>query len=146
MGYNEAGHTFTLAIALASLAAAWSNRWTLSAVLAGMVFLLNWPGIIGLCLGLAAVAVAKSRELGWPKAGAKCFAMIGIGYGLSAFWMTPGVFGTATLLDRIVLRPEEQAVPWNQKTWMVIVVGCSLLALAFYKRTPIAASYLLASI
>src|SRR5229473_207412 len=146
MGYNEAGHTFALAIALASLAAAWSNRWTLSAVLAGMVFLLNWPGIFGACLGLVAVGVAKTRELGWPQAGAKCFATAGIGYGLSAFWMTPGVFSTATLLDRIVLRPEEQAVPWNQKTWMVIVAGCTLLALALYKRTPMAVSYLLASI
>src|SRR5260370_4138677 len=68
MGYNEAGYTFTLAIALASLAAAWSNRWALSAVLAGMVFLLNWPGIIGLSLGLAAVGVAKTREFAWPQA------------------------------------------------------------------------------
>jgi hypothetical protein len=146
IGYNEAGHTFALAIALASLAAAWSNRWTLSAVLAGMVFLLNWPGIIGLCLGLAAMGVAKTRELGWLQAGAKCLTTLGIGYGLSAFWMTAGAFSTATLLDRMVLRPEEQAVPWNQKTWIVIVAGCTLLAIAFYKRTPMAVSYLLASI
>src|SRR5258708_2202546 len=145
MGYNEAGHTFALAIALASLAAAWSNRWTLSAVLAGMVFLLNWPGIIGLCLGLAAVGVAKTRELGWPKAGAKCFATIGIGYGLLAFLMTPGVFSTATLLDRMVLRPEEQAVSSNQKTWLVILAWSTLLPLALYKPTPMAGRCLLAA-
>lgn len=146
MGYNEAGHTFALAIALASLAAAWSNRWTLSAALAGMVFLLNWPGIIGLFLGLAAVGVAKTRELGWFQAGAHCFATLGIGYGLSAFWMTPGVFSAATLLDRMVLRPEEHAVRWSQTTWMVVAAGCTLLALALYKRTPMAVSYVLASI
>jgi hypothetical protein len=146
MGYNEAGHTFALAIALVSLAAAWSNRRTLSAVLAGMVFLLNWPGIFGLLLGLAALGVAKTRELGWLQAGTHCFATVGIGYGLSAFWMTAGVFSTATLLDRMVLRPEEQDGPWNQKTWMVIVAGCTLLALALYRRTPIAVSFVLASI
>jgi hypothetical protein len=146
LGYNEAGHTFALAIALVSLAAAWSNRWTLSAVLAGMVFLFNWPGIFGLCFGLAAAGVAKTRELGWVQAGAKCLATVGIGYGLSAFWMTPSVFSTATLLDRMVLRPEEQAAAWNQKTWMVVVAGCTLLALALYKRTPMVVSYLLASI
>jgi hypothetical protein len=146
IGYNEAGHTLALAIALASLAAAWSNRWTLSAVLAGMVFLLNWPGIFGLLLGLAALGVAKTRELGWLQAGTHCFATVGIGYGLSAFWMTAGVFSTATLLDRMVLRPEEQGGPWNQKTWMVIVAGCTLLALALYRRTPIAVSFMLASI
>src|SRR5258708_6169410 len=60
--------------------------------------------------------------------------------------MTPGVFSTATLLDRIVLRPEEQAVSWNQKTWMVVVAGCTLLALALYRRTPMAVSFVLASI
>jgi hypothetical protein len=146
MGYNEAGHTFALAIALTSLAAAWSNRWMLSAALAGMVFLLNWPGIIGLILGLAAVGVAKTRELGWRHAGLKCFATVAIGYGLSAFWMTPGVFSTATLLDHMVLRPEEPAFPWNQKMWMIVVAGCMLLAFAFYSRTSPAVSYLLGSI
>jgi hypothetical protein len=146
MGYNEAGHTFALAIALASLAAAWSNKWTLSAALAGMVFLFNWPGIIGLVVGLAAVGVAKTRELGWLQAGAHCFATVGIGYGLSAFWMTPGVFSTATLLDRMVLRPEEQALRWNPTTWMVVAGGCALLVLALYRRIPMAIGYLLSSI
>jgi hypothetical protein len=146
MGYSEAVHTFALAIGLASLAAAWRNRWTLSAALAGMVFLLNWPGIIGLLLGLAALAVAKTHELGWFQAGAHCFATAGIGYGLTAFWMTPGVFSTTTVLDHVLLRPQDQAVPWNQTTWMVVVAGCTLLALALYKRTPMAVSFTLASI
>src|SRR5712692_9362687 len=145
MSYSEAGHTFALAIALTSLAAAWRGRWRLSTVLGGAVFLFNWPGIIGLLLGLAAVAVAKAQELGWFQAGAHGFATAGIGYGLSAFWMTPGVFSTTTLLDRIALQQEEQAAPWNQTTWMVVLIGCAVLGFALYRRTPTAVSYLLAS-
>jgi hypothetical protein len=146
MSYSEAGHPFALAIAMASLASAWRNWWKLAAVLAGLVFLSNWPGIIGLLLGLTAIGVAKTRELGWFPTAKNCFATAGIGYGLAAFWMTPGAFATTTLLDRIVLRTEELAAPWNQTTSLVVLAGCVILGLALFRRTPAALSYLLASV
>ena len=59
--------------------------------------------------------------------------------------MTPGVFSTTTLLDRIALQQEEQAALWNQTTWMVVLIGCAALGFALYRRTPLAVSYLLAS-
>src|SRR5204862_7585264 len=115
-----------------------------AAFVAGVVFLSNWPGIIGLLLGLAAVAVAKIRELGWFEAAARTFGTAGIAYGLSAFWMTPSVFTTTTLLDRIVLQREEQAAPWNTTTCIVLVPACVLLSFAFYRRVANAVRYLLA--
>src|SRR5208282_127039 len=55
VAYDEAPHTFGFAIALVAATAAWRKRWTLAALLAGAVFLINWPALIGLGFPLAGI-------------------------------------------------------------------------------------------
>ena len=136
VGYEEAAHAFAFSFTLLAIAAAWRNRWTLTAFLAAIVFLTNWPAMIGLGLALSAIAVRRGLL---PLIGA-----VGTAYGLAAFWMTPGYFVSSTLLNRIVIRHTNPGAPWNQTTW--IVLGCAglLVAISFWKRIPQALALVLA--
>ncbi|HYA17472.1 MAG TPA: hypothetical protein VEF06_08400, partial [Bryobacteraceae bacterium] len=127
IGYDEAAHAFAFPFVLLSLAAAWRNRRVTAAILAGVVFLINWPGLIGLLVILAALAIATRR---WIE-------VIGIGgtaYGLSAFWMTPGYFVTSSLLNRIVLRHTLTSQPFSATTYLIFAIAIALLAIAFWRR------------
>ncbi len=136
VGYEEAAHAFAVSFTLLAIAAAWRNRWTLSAILAAVVFLTNWPAMIGLGLALSAIAVRRGLL---PLIGA-----VGTAYGLSAFWMTPGYFVSSTLLNRIVIRHTNAGAPWNRTTW--IVLGCAgvLGGVSLWRRVPAALALVLA--
>jgi hypothetical protein len=136
IGYEEAAHAFAFSFTLLAIAAAWRNRWTLTAFLAAVVFLTNWPAMIGLGLALSAIAVRRGLL---PLTGA-----IGTAYGLSAFWMTPGYFVSSTLLNRIVIRHTVPGGPWNQATWIVLGFAGLLAAISFWKRIPPALALVLA--
>jgi hypothetical protein len=128
IGYDEAAHAFGFAFALVSLAAAWERRWVLASVLAGVVFLINWPALIGLLALLAALALAR-RE--W-------WEVVGVGgtaYGLSAFWMSPGYFVSSSLLNRIVLRHTLTSVPLSGLSWIIFAVASLLLVVAWWKKS-----------
>jgi len=142
IGYSEAGHTVALAVTLLAIAAAWQNRWKAASFYAAAVFLLNWPGMIGLCTAFAALAVARAREVGFGRAAVRSLAAVSIGYGIGAFWMTPGFFYATTLLNRMVLRHEATAAPWNARTWAILMCGAALVGAALWRRTPPVASFL----
>jgi hypothetical protein len=129
VGYDEAGHAFALPLALLAIAAAWSNRWRAAAILAGAVFLTNWPGLIGLGFMLAGLAVARFSP-------GRAAGIAGTAYGLAAFWMTPGYFASSTLLNRIVLRHTLLAAPWNSVTWIAIGIALAMLCLSVWPRVP----------
>ncbi|HWE50796.1 MAG TPA: IPT/TIG domain-containing protein [Bryobacteraceae bacterium] len=128
VGYEEAAHAFAFSFTLLAIAAAWRNRWILTAFLAAVVFLTNWPAMIGLGLALSAIAVRRGLL---PLIGA-----VGTAYGLSAFWMTPGYFVSSTLLDRIVIRYTDTGGPWNQITWIVLGCALALALFSFWRRIP----------
>ena len=136
VAYDEAAHAFALPFMLLAVAAAWRNRWILASVLAGAVFLTNWPALIGLGFALAGVAVAKMREPGWSKSVVSVVGMIGTAYGLSAFWMTPGYFVSSSLLNRIVLRHTLVSMPWSGTSSIILLVVLALLGLSFWRRVP----------
>lgn len=142
IGYKEAGHTLALAVGLLAVAAVWRSRWNIAAACAAAVFLLNWPGVIALLLALTSVAIARTRDLGYAQATQGLIATAGIGYGLSAFWMTPGFFRTSTLLDRVILR-HDQVAPWNARTWVILLAAAALLSVALWRRTPPVAAFLI---
>lgn len=129
IGYEEAAHAVAFPFALWALAAAWRGRFRLAGILAAAVFLTNWPAMIGLCMMLAALLVAR-----------RCFeAAIGIGgvaYGLSAFWMTPGYFVSSSLLNRIVLRHTLTAAPFTWVTWLILLIAAALVAAAWLRKVP----------
>src|SRR5580700_8525124 len=110
---NESAHTLSLALILLVLAAAWRDRWMTATLLAAAIFLLNWAGIIGLLMVLTAIAVARSRDLGYGRAALRVAGVAGIGYGLAAFWVTPDCIYTTKLLDRVVLRHIQPSTPWT---------------------------------
>jgi IPT/TIG domain-containing protein len=142
IAYNEAAHTLALAVGLFAVAAAWRSRWNIAALCAAAVFLLSWPGVIALLLALTAVAAVRTRDLGYAHAIQRLIATAGIGYGLSAFWMTPGFFRASTLLDRVILR-HDQVAPWNALTWVILLAAAALLSVALWRRTPPVAAFLI---
>src|SRR5262249_5369756 len=117
--YEEAGHSFAVPLALLAVAAAWRNRWLTATLLTGFVFLTNSPALIGLGFMFAGLTVARARDLGFAKSLSRVAGMVAAGYGLSAFWMTPGYFVSSTLLNRVMLRHTLPAGPWNTITWMI---------------------------
>lgn len=135
-GYEEAAHAFGFAFTLLAIAAAWRNRWTLTAILAAVVFLTNWPAMIGLGLALSAIAVRRGLL---PLIGA-----VGTAYGLAAFWMTPGYFVSSTLLNRIVIRHTNPGAPWNRTTWIVLGSAALLAGISLWRRVPAALALVLA--
>ena len=141
---NEAAHTLALALILLVLAAAWRDRWVLASVCAAAVFLLNWAGVIGLLMVLAAVAIARSRELGMRSAALRVASVAGVGYGLAAFWITPDCIYTTKLLDRVMLRHIQPSTPWNGTTWIVLAGAAVLVAIGLWPRTNTAVAFVLA--
>ena len=141
---NESAHTLSLALVLLVLAAAWRDRWTVASLGAAAVFLLNWAGIIGLLMVLAAVGVARSRELGFGQAVLRVLCVAGIGYGLAAFWISPDCIYTTKLLDRVVLRHIQPSTPWNRVTWMVLAGAAVVIAVSLWPRIKPAAAFALA--
>jgi hypothetical protein len=141
---NESAHTLSLALVLLVVAAAWRDRWLLAALLSAAVFLLNWAGIIGLLIVLAAIAVARSRELGYRQVVLRVFGVAGIGYGLAAFWVSPDCIYTTKLLDRVVLRHIQPSMPWNGITAVVVAGAAVVLAVSLWPRIPAAAAFVLA--
>jgi len=143
---NESAHTLSLALVLLVVAAAWRDRWMLASFLSAAVFLMNWAGIIGLLMALAAIGVARSRELGFTKAGLRIASVAGIGYGLAAFWITPGCIYTTKLLDRVVLRYIQPSTPLSRVTVVVLAVAAMVLAISLSRRIKPAAAFALALI
>jgi hypothetical protein len=141
---NESAHTLSLALVLLVLAAAWRDRWIAASLCAAAVFLMNWAGIIGLLMVLTAVAVARSRELGYRQAALRIAGVAGTGYGLAAFWITPDCIYTTKLLDRVVLRHIQPSTPWNAVTWTVLAGASVVLGIGLWPRIKPAAAFALA--
>lgn len=141
---NESAHTLALALTLLALAAAWRDRWVAASLCAAAVFLTNWAGIIGLLMVLAAVCVARARELGYFQAAWRVGSVAGIGYGLAAFWISPDCIYTTKLLDRVVLRHIQLSTPWSAITGVVLAGAAVLVAAALWRRVPAAAAFALA--
>src|ERR1019366_8481178 len=128
IGYDEAAHAFAFPFALLSIAAAFRKRGVLAALLATVVFLTNWPALIGLLVVLAGLSISRRCPEPVIRIGA-------IAYGLSAFWMTPGYFVSSSLLNRIVLRHTLTAQPFSITTWLIFAAAACLLALAWWRRS-----------
>lgn len=149
VGYEEAAHAFAFPFALLAIAAAWRNRWTLATLLTAAVCFTSWPGMLGLGIMLAAVAVAKTHEAGLGKSCLAVFGTVGTAYGLAAFWITPGYMVSISLVNRVVLRhagliPTLPAAPWNRTTWIILLTAGVLLGLAFWRRIAPELAFLLA--
>jgi len=129
IGYEEAAHAVAFPFALFAMRAAWRGRIERAGVLAAIVFLTNWPAMIGLCIMLAALLVTR-----------RCFALAigtgGIAYGLAAFWMTPGYFASSSLLNRIVLRHTLTAAPFSPLTFVILLCALAFVALAWLRKVP----------
>jgi IPT/TIG domain len=136
VAYDEAPHAFAIPFMLLAVAAAWSNRWKLAAVLTAAVFLTSWPGLVGLGFAMAGIAVARIRSKGALRSLAYAGGIIGAGYGLAAFWMTAGYFGFSTTLNRVVLRHTLLNAPWKRETWVILAVAAILVGLSFLPRVP----------
>jgi xanthosine utilization system XapX-like protein len=143
MSYAEAPHTLALALILFAVAAAWRGRWVIASVLAAMVFLLSMPGIIGLLIVLAALAAGRSHDLGRMEAARQALGIAGIGYGVSAFWMTPGFFHATDLLSRVILRHELAWPPWSVAAWLIVAAGAAVIVAGLHRRVPANVSFLL---
>jgi IPT/TIG domain len=141
IGYEEAAHTFAFPVILLAVTAAWSNRWKLAAVLTGVVFLINWPALIGLGFAMAAIGITRARSQGPMRSIGYIAGIVGAGYGLSAFWMTPGYFVSSTLLNRIVLRHTLHNVPWSLVSWTILACVLAAIALCLWRRTPAALAF-----
>ncbi len=141
---NESAHTLSLALVLLVLALAWRDRWIAAALCAAAVFLMNWAGIIGLLMVLAALGVARARDLGLWQAGMRVASVAGIGYGLAAFWASPDCILTTKLLNRVVLRHIQLATPWSWISGMVLASSALVVAAAFWRRIPTAAAFAMA--
>jgi hypothetical protein len=127
VAYEEAAHAFALPIMFLAVAAAWRGRWRLASCLAAVVFLTNWPALIG--FGFAATGIAAAR-----RTIARVIGVVGVAYGLSAFWMTPGYFVSSTLLNRIVLRHTLTAAPWSGTTRLILAAAAIPIGLSLWRR------------
>ena len=141
---NESAHTLSLALVLLVLAAAWRDRWLIASLLAAAIFLMNWAGIIGLLMVLAAVAVARTRDLGFGRAALRVASIAGIGYGLAAFWISPDCIFTTKLLDRVVLRHIQPSTPWSGITTVVLAAAAVLVGVSLWPRIKASAAFALA--
>lgn len=144
MEYSEAPHTLSFALTLLTVAAAWRSRWTLASLCAAGVFLTNWAGFVGVCMMLASVAIARSRDFGWKQAITRLVAAGGVAYGMAAFWSTPGFLHTTTSLNRVILRHSQAAAPWGVTTWLILLIAAALFGFALWPRTPAVPSLVLA--
>ncbi len=135
-GYAEVPHLFSVSFTILAVAAAWRDCYKTAAALAAVVFLTSWPGLLALQMVLVCVAVAQTRKFGCRGAIQRLIATAGISYGLTAFWMTPGFFSSSMLINRVVLRHEGSAGPWNLTTSLILLCASGLLAIAFWRRVP----------
>ena len=136
IGYEEAAHAFALCFTLLAIAAAWKDRWRITAYLAAIVFLTNWPAMIGLGLALSAIAVRRRIV---PLIGA-----VGTAYGLAAFWITPGYFVSSTLLNRIVIRHTTPGAPIGRTTVIILACSAAVIGVSLWARIPAAFALVLA--
>jgi hypothetical protein len=136
VGYDEAPHAFALPFMLLAVTAAWRNRWLLASVLAAVVFLTSWPGLIGLAFPLAGIAVARWRDFGAVRALTCVAGLAGSAYGLAAFWMTPAYFVSSRLYNRVVFRHVMLTAPWSRTTWLILAAALLVLAFSFWRRVP----------
>ena len=131
--YEEAGHLVAFPMALLALAAMWRERWVLASVLTGLVFLTSWPAVIGLLFPLIGLVAARRRS--WLRVG----AVVGVGYGLSAFWMTPDYFVSTSLLKRVGLNYVPIApAPWDRTTWLLLVGALAVVAAVSFLKPELA--------
>jgi len=128
IAYEEAAHAFAFSFTLLAIAAAWRNRWTLASLLAAVVFLTNWPAMIGLGLALSAIAVRRGML--------RLVGAVGTAYGLAAFWMSPGYFVSSTLLNRIVIRHTIPSTPWTETTFIILGCAALLAGASLWRRIP----------
>jgi hypothetical protein len=142
--YEEACHAMAFSFELLAVAAAWRNRWTWAALLAAAVCLINWPGMVGLLMVMAAVGVARLAERGWRQSALGVFGAMGIAYGVSAFWITPGYLSAVLLANRIEYRYRFPAAQWDTMVTIVVAAGVLLLLLALWRRLPREVALLLA--
>lgn len=148
MAYREAAHTLAMAMALLALAAAWRGRWTVASFFGAAVFLLNWPGLIGFLMGLAALGIAASRKAGIVAGSGRAAAVAGTAYGIAAFWMPPGFFANAAMLQRTWPPPLHPltgmpAGAWTATIWVVLALAAGMAGLALWRRTSAGASFIL---
>jgi hypothetical protein len=149
VGYEEAAHGFAFPIALLAVAAAWRTRWTLAALLTAAVCLTSWPAMLGLGIMLTAVAAAKTHDAGFRKSLLAIFGIVGVAYGLAAFWITPGYMLSTSLGNRVVLRhagliPTLPEAPWNRTTWIILCTAAVVLALSLWRCIAPELAFLLA--
>jgi hypothetical protein len=142
--YEEAAHALAFVFALLAITAAWRNRWTLAGLLTATVCLTSWPGMIGLGMILAAVALAKTHKAGARDACRTIFGVVGVGFGLAAFWITPGYMLSVSLANRVVLRHTLLVGPWNRITWIILALATVMLGLALWRRISPELAFLLA--
>lgn len=141
---NESAHTLSLALILLVVAAAWREHWRTATLCGAAVFLINWAGAIGLLMVLAALAVERTRKLGWRGAALRIGGLAGAAYGLAAFWITPDFVYTTKLLNQVMLRHSQPDAPWNATTWMVLAGAAVLLAASLWRRMSAAAAFAMA--
>ncbi len=79
---------------------------------------------------LGALAVAKRSSF------CATIALGGTAYGLSAFWIAPGYFVSASLLNRVVLRHTAVGAPFNRTAWLVLIASAILIGVALWRRVP----------
>ena len=144
VGYEEAPHALGLLFTLLAVAAAWRNRWMLAALATAAVCLTSWPAVLGLGIVMAAVAVAKSHDAGFGKLWLAIFGAVGAGYGLAAFWITPGYSFSISLGSRVVSRHVLHAATWNRTTWIILLAAAVLLSLSFWRRIAPELAFLIA--
>ncbi len=99
-GYAEVPHLFSISFTILAVAAAWRDCYKTAAFLAAAVFLTSWPGLLALQMALISVAIAQTRKFGFRGAIGRLISTAGTGYGLTAFWMTPGFFFSSMLINR----------------------------------------------
>jgi len=137
VAYDEGPHALGLALALLAVAAAWRDRRlaaSMASVLTAGVLLTNWPALIGFAFMITGLAIARLREKPLGGLLATLAGMVGAGYGISAFWMTPGYFVSSVLLNRIVLRHTYLAAPWNGITWTGVAVALIVCGVCCLRR------------
>jgi hypothetical protein len=143
IAYTAGPNILALLLALLAVGFAWSGRPVAASLSVAGVLLSNWSSAAGVLIMLLAVAVAKWRERGCWDALRKCFAAAAAGYGLSAFWLTYGALRAGAVDGWILRYGERPPAPWGFRTWLVVLGGVLLLALALWRRIPPLAALLI---
>ena len=142
--YEEAAHVMVFSFELLAVAAAWRKRWMWAALIMAAVCLTNWPGIVGLLMLMAAVAVARLAEMVRLQSALAMFGAMGVAYGISAFWITPGYISAVLLANRVDYRHEAAPAQWDATLRVFVAAGVLLLLLTLWRRLPREVALLLA--